>query len=115
MGLEPRLGSAMLPVGSQICSNSAVQGHIICWGPLRLPVYRTLFVKKGLLQKSEGKLSERTSDVNFAGDFWWIFSGDFPLNNPRQNSHQNFGASRPKSTLQGSSLDSFVPTWKVGM
>ena len=54
--------------------------------------------------------------MNFSGDFLWICfafflgkttGGKNPPKNPWQNSHQNLGASRPKSTLQGSGLEKF--------
>ena len=51
------------------------------------------------------------------GDFLVDFSGLFPWKkqeekstpkNPRQNPNQNLGASRPKSTLQGSSVEFLI-------
>ena len=71
-------------------------------------------IKKRLLQKSEGNLAERSPGWILRGIFWWIFSGllslekigrKHPPTNPRQNSNRNLGASRPKSTLQGSGLE----------
>ena len=76
-----------------------------------------------IIQKSEGNFS----DQNFPGEFfpgdflWWIslvggglcFLGKDrtkkknPPQIPRQNSNQNLGASRQKSTLQGPGLDTF--------
>ena len=68
---------------------------------------RMVIIKKGLLQKSEEHFWPNVW-VDFAGVFRWIL-GAFSLEktggkihpNPRQNSKQNSGASRPKSTLQG--------------
>ena len=73
------------------------------------------FFKRRLLQKSEGNFSEQ-SPGEFSGGFLVFFfwgGGRFPWKkderihpkNPRQNSNKNLGASRPKSTLQGSGLD----------
>ena len=54
------------------------------------------------------------SQVNFVGDVLVDLLGPFslekaagqiPPQNPQQNSNQNLGVSRPKSTLQGSGLD----------
>ena len=42
-------------------------------------------------------------------NFWVDFPN--PPKNPQQNSNQNLGASRPKSTLQGSGLEILQFTW----
>ena len=64
-----------------------------------------------------GEFFQTKSRVNFAGDFLVDFFRGFFLGknrrkkstpkNPRQNSNRNLGVSRPKSTLQGSGLDTF--------
>ena len=77
------------------------------------------FVKKGLLQKSEGNFSTEFPGEFCGGFFWWIFSGLF-LGKKEENIHpkihgkiqiENLGALRPKSTLQGSGLDSLGSSW----
>ena len=58
--------------------------------------------------------AKQFSQTNFLGEFcggffFCVNFGTFflekPRGNPQQNSKQNLGASRPKSTLQGSALD----------
>ena len=71
-------------------------------------------LKKRLLQKSEGiffRTNFRVKSVRgifrFFGGFFWGGGGGGRKNstkNPQQNSKQNLGASRPKSTLQGPGL-----------
>ena len=73
------------------------------------------FSRKGSAE-IRGEFFRTKSWVNFAGDFVVEFFGPFSLGknrmqkspkNPRQNSNQNLGVSRPKSALQGSGLELF--------
>ena len=48
----------------------------------------------------------------FRGRFFVDFFGPLSWQSPKQNSNQNWGASRPKSTLQGSGLDSRRKTYR---
>ena len=74
-------------------------------------------VKKSLLQKSEGIFPNKVLGEFCGGFFGGFISGLFlgkkrrknPPKDPRQNSNRNLGASRPKSTLQGSGRD-YWPT-----
>ena len=74
---------------------------------------RNKLVKQRDLQKSE--FFRTKFWVNFVGDFLVDFFGPFPWKNrrkkssknPRQNPKQNRGVLRPKSTLQGSSLENY--------
>ena len=90
-----------------------------CPAPLQFfpRIFRGLFIKTRFLQKSEGHFFEQTIEdwswVNFAGDFWLIFSGLFlekrwkkahPPKNPWQNSNQNLGVSRAKFTCKNQAL-----------
>ena len=86
------------------------------WGFFDSETLLSQFFKKRLLQKIRGEFFRTKLRVNFAGDFLVDFFGPFslekvggknPPKNPRQNSNRNLGVSRPKSTLQGSSLDNF--------
>ena len=70
-------------------------------------------LKRRLLQKSKGNFpTEFPGEFRrgFFGEFLWAFSlektgRENPPKNPRQNSNQNLGVSQPKSTLQGSGLE----------
>ena len=61
----------------------------------------------------QGEFFPTKSWVNFAGDLLVDFFGPLPwkkqeeksTKNPRQDSNQNLGVSRQKSTLQGSGLE----------
>ena len=76
---------------------------------------RSGFVRKKLLQKSKGNLSEQSPRRILRGILFGGFFRPFFLDknrrktstpqNPRQNSNQNLGVSSPKSTLQGSGLE----------
>ena len=62
-----------------------------------------------------GEFIQTSFQTYFEGDFWVDFLGAFssekgknPPQNPQQNSNRTLGASRPKSTLQGSGLDTVV-------
>ena len=70
--------------------------------------------RKGFCRNPRGIFPNKFRGGFCGGFFGWIFSSFFflgkdgrknPPKNPRQNSNQNLGASRPKSTLQGSGLD----------
>ena len=68
------------------------------------------FVKKRLLQKSEGNFSEQISRWILRSIFWWIFClflrWKDPPKNQQHNSNQNLGGvSQPNSTPQESGLD----------
>ena len=75
--------------------------------------YWTLYQDKASAE-IRGEFFRTNSQVNFAGDFLWIFWGLFggktggkkPPQNSQRNSNQNLGASRPKSPLQESGVDS---------
>ena len=62
------------------------------------------------LNKVLGQFCRRFFVDFCSGLFPWKKTGGKknPPKNPRQNSHQKLGASRPNSTLQGSGLDSFM-------
>ena len=80
---------------------------------------RDLSGRKRFLQKPEGNFAEQIPSEFGGGFFFGGFLGlspwktkkteeKTPTKNPEQNSNQNLGASRPKSTLQGSGLGKMI-------
>ena len=72
---EPeRTSSELLLIRANSCETSSE-----FWGDLFLAYFwQRTFVKKRLLQKSEGNFSEQSPGWILRGIFWWIFSGLFP-------------------------------------